>query len=379
MENQTEQTLKDNRPADPEAQIFLASQWKLMWWKFTRHKLAMAGAVVVILGYLTALFAEFLAPYDPNQVSIKYQLSPPSLIRVRDTEGRWHPPFVYDLQRSLDLEQMQLSFKPDTTRRHPVKLLARGHSYKLWGLFRSDRHLFGVESGAEWHPLGTDRMGRDILSRVIYGTRISLSIGLIGVFLSLFLGVTIGGFSGYFGGLFDTVTQRVIELLRSIPSLPLWLALSAALPPGWPPLRIYFGITIILSLIGWTNMARIVRGKFLTLREEDFVMAARLCGAGKSRIVFYHMVPSFLSHIIASVTLAIPGMIIGETSMSFLGVGLRPPVISWGVLLQEGQNIQSIALSPWVLSPGIFVVITVLAFNFLGDGLRDAADPYSSI
>jgi peptide/nickel transport system permease protein len=378
MENQINPT-PDNRSSDPEAQIFLASQWKLMWWKFTRHKLAMAGAVIVILGYLISIFAEFFAPYDPNQVSYNYQLAPPSFIHMRDTEGGWHLPFIYALQRSLDPELMQISFQPDTSRRFPLKFLVKGFPYRLWGVFPTDLHLFGVDAAAEWHPLGTNRMGQDILSRIIFGTRISMSIGLIGVFISLFLGVTIGGFSGYFGGTFDTIAQRVIEFLRSIPSLPLWLALSAALPPGWPQLRIYFGITIILSLIGWTNMARIVRGKFLTLREEDFVMAARLCGATKTRIIFYHMVPSFLSHIIASMTLAIPSMIIGETSMSFLGVGLRPPVISWGVLLQEGQNIQSIALSPWILSPGIFVVITVLAFNFLGDGLRDAADPYSNI
>jgi len=248
----------------------------------------------------------------------------------------------------------------------------------MWSLFPGDLHLIGtVDNAGPLYLIGTDRMGRDILSRLISGSRISLSIGLVGVFTSLILGILIGGFSGYYGGIFDTVSQRLIEFLRSVPTLPLWMALSAAVPPFWSAIKVYFGITVILSLVGWTGMARVVRSRFLSLREEDFVMAAKLAGSNEFRIVIRHMVPSFLSYIIASVTLAIPGMILGETSLSFIGVGLRPPVVSWGVMLQEAQQLSAVALSPWLLAPGVVIVLAVLSFNFLGDGLRDAADPYA--
>jgi peptide/nickel transport system permease protein len=260
-----------------------------------------------------------------------------------------------------------------------LRFFAHGTPYKMLGIWETDVHLFGLDDPTGEGTLflwGSDRQGRDVLSRSIYGTRVSMSIGLIGVFLSLLLGIVIGGFSGYYGGWFDDAVQRVIEFIRSIPSIPLWMALSAALPPHWPTIRVYFGITIILSLVGWTGMARVVRGRFLALRNEDFVMAAKLCGASEMRVVMRHMVPSFTSHIIASITLSIPEMILSETALSFLGIGLRSPVISWGVLLQEAQNVQAVVLAPWLFLPGLLVVITVLAYNFMGDGLRDAADPY---
>jgi peptide/nickel transport system permease protein len=247
----------------------------------------------------------------------------------------------------------------------------------MWGLFKSNLHLFGVQSDTGTvFLLGADELGRDVLSRIIFGARISMSIGLVGVLISLFLGILLGGLSGYLGGAVDMVIQRVIELLSSLPKIPLYMSLAAAMPLDWDSTRVYFMMVTILSVIGWSGMARVVRGRFLSLREEDFVKAARLSGSGELRIIFRHMVPSFLSHIIASVTLAIPAMVLSETSLSFLGVGMRPPAVSWGVLLQEAQNIRTVAYSPWLLTPGIAVIIAVLSFNFMGDGLRDAADPY---
>jgi peptide/nickel transport system permease protein len=270
------------------------------------------------------------------------------------------------------------TYTVDKSTVYPVRLFVRGWEYKILGLIPAKVHLISpVDPEAPMFLLGTDRLGRDVLSRIIFGTRISMSIGLVGVLLSLTLGILLGGVSGYYGGFVDTLIQRIIEFLRSMPTIPLWLGLSAALPVDWPPLRVYFGITVILSLIGWTGLARVVRGRFLSLREEDFVLAARLTGSGELRIVLRHMVPAFLSYIIASVTLAIPRMILSETSLSFLGLGLRPPAISWGVLLREAQNVRSVATAPWLLLPGVAVVIAVLAINFLGDGIRDAADPYT--
>jgi peptide/nickel transport system permease protein len=268
-------------------------------------------------------------------------------------------------------------YKEVPSEKYPIRLFVHGDPYKLWGLFEGNLHLIGTQDErAPLYILGTDRMGRDMLSRIIYGARISLSVGLVGVFLNMILGVLIGGVSGYYGGTLDLAVQRSIEFLRSMPTIPLWLSLSAALPPNWHPLTIYFAITLILSLIGWTGLAQVVRGRFLSLRNEDFVMAAKLSGSSELRIVVFHMVPSFLSYLIASLTLAVPGMILGETTLSFLGVGLRPPVVSWGVALREAQSLRNVALAPWLLLPGVFVVISVLAFNFMGDGLRDAADPY---
>ncbi len=363
-----------------EERLYVASQWQLMWWKFRRHKMAVISGVVLILLYLVAIFAEFVAPYDPQAFFVRYKMAPPTPVRIIDANGRLTRPFVYQRVRDRDPETLASIYTEDRSIAFPIRFFIRQTPYKLWGAFETDIHLFGIDADLEEQAvflLGADRLGRDIFSRLCYGARISLSIGLIGVLLSLVLGIFLGGVSGYYGGRIDTIIQRVIEFIRTIPNIPLWMALSAALPPDWPVVRLYFGITIILSLIGWTGMARVVRGRFLSLREEDFVMAARLCGSGEVRIILRHMVPSFLSHIIASLTIAIPGTILGETGLSFIGLGLRAPAISWGVLLQEAQNVRSLAQAPWVFWPAVAVVLTVFAFNFLGDGLRDAADPYA--
>ncbi len=362
---------------DAHEDYYVASQWRLMWWKFTRHKPAVASGLLIVLLYLLGVFCEFVSPYDPEARHIKYVFAPPQRIHFFDSRGFHLRPFVYDMKSAIDRETLRKTFREDPSRQFRVRLLARGEKYKLWGLWGGDVHLFGVEGEGTLFVLGTDRMGRDVLSRVLYGARVSLSIGLIGVLLSLLMGLILGGVSGYYGGAADVVIQRLIELLRSFPSIPLWMALSAALPPHWSPLKVYFGITIILSFVGWTGLARVVRGKLLSLREEEFALAALISGASEMTVIVKHLLPSFLSHIIVSITLSIPQMILAETALSFLGVGLRPPVTSWGVLLQEAQNVRTVALYPWLLLPVLFVIVAVLAFNFLGDGLRDAADPYS--
>ncbi len=366
--------------AEDEERLYVASQWQLMWWKFRKHKMALVGGVILIIFYIIALFAGFIAPYDPEAFFVRYKLAPPTKVRIFDSEGKLHAPFVYGRIRDRDPETLRYTYKDDTDAIYPIQFFIKGTPYKFWGIWETDLHLFGLDVDREEQGIfliGADRLGRDLFSRLCYGARISLSIGLVGVFLSLILGIVLGGISGYYGGRVDTIIQRTIEFIRTIPSIPLWMALSAALPPEWPVLRVYFGITIILSLIGWTGMARVVRGRFLALREEDFVMAARLCGSSELRIILRHMAPSFLSYIIASLTLSIPGTILGETGLSFIGLGLRAPAISWGVLLQEAQNVRSLAQAPWVFAPAATVVLTVFAFNFLGDGLRDAADPYA--
>jgi peptide/nickel transport system permease protein len=367
--------------AEAETTVFMASQWRLMWWKFKRHKLAMIGGVVVILLYLVAIFAEFLAPADPNEVAAAYTYAPPQRIHVVDrSDGGWDWGLhVNGLKSEIDQETMSRTFTIDEESTIPIGFFVRGPEYTMLGFIDTDIHLIGPKDPAEpMYLLGADRLGQDLLSRIIFGTRISMSIGLIGVLISLVLGILLGGISGFYGGATDTIIQRVIEFIRSLPTIPLWMGLAAALPLTWSPLRVYFGITLILSVIGWTGLARVVRGRFLSLREEEFITAAKLDGVGQLRIIGRHMVPSFSSHIIASLTLAIPATILAETSLSFLGIGLRSPINSWGVLMQEAQNIRAIATAPWLLLPGFFVIIAVLSFNFLGDGLRDAADPYAS-
>ena len=360
-----------------EEQIAVATQWQLMWWRFRKHQLAMAGAVVLILFYLVVVSADFLAYSDPDASEAQRSLMLPQSIQWLD-DGQFSP-YIYGIKGTRDPKTFKRVYVPDLDKKIPVRFFAPGFEYKWLGFIPSNIHLIGVE-GAKTNEtlfiMGTDMQGRDLWSRLMYGTQTSLTIGLVSVVLSLFLGVLLGGISGYYGGIWDTVIQRVIEILRSIPTIPLWMGLAAALPNDWSVTQVYFAITLIISLIGWTELARVVRGRFLSLRQEDFVMAAELSGCGQMRIIFTHLVPSFLSHIIAATTLAVPTMIISETSLSFLGLGLRPPAMSWGVLLQQAQNIQALAISPWLLIPSIPVTIIILAFNFMGDGLRDAADPY---
>ncbi|MFN8447198.1 MAG: ABC transporter permease [Anaerolineae bacterium] len=379
----------DERAAVPEtddyavhgdAKVLVASQWQLIWWRFRRHKLALFSGIILLIIYIVVLFGEFFAPYDPGDYSARYTYAPPQALYLFDTgSGQLSfDPYVNDYKVEIDQQALRRTFVIDPESHIPVRFFVHGWSYKLLGLIETDLHLFGpVNPRDRIYVLGADSIGRDVFSRMVYGTRVSMTIGLVGVIISLVLGILLGGISGYFGGWIDDLIQRTIDFLRSLPTIPLWLGLAAALPIAWGPLQIYFAITVILSLIGWTALARVVRGRFLALRTEDFVMAARLDGASQMRVIFEHMLPAFYSHIIASITLAIPGMILAETALSFLGLGLRPPVVSWGVLLQDAQNVRAVATAPWLLIPALGVVVSVLALNFLGDGLRDAADPYS--
>jgi peptide/nickel transport system permease protein len=356
-----------------------ASQWYLIWKRFSKHRLAVVSAVILLIMYFGAAFCEFVSPYTPNSRNVRSIQMSPQRIRFFDLDGNFHlRPFVYANKMNIDPETWRRLYKPDKEKMCPIYFFNRGEEYSFWGLFKTNIHMFGVKTPGYIHIFGTDALGRDMYSRIIYGSRISLTIGLVGVSLTFILGILLGGIAGYAGGLVDGAIQRLIEILKCIPKLPLWMALSACLPAAWSGIYVYFGITVILSLLGWTGLARVVRGKFLSLRKEDFVIAAELLGASQIRIIFRHLLPSFMSHIITSATLAVPGMILGETAMSFLGIGLRPPIVSWGVLLQKAQNYQAVALTPWLLLPGLFVIIVVLAFNLVGDGLRDAADPYST-
>jgi len=372
-QHELDPTLSDDRGG---RNIERAGQWQLAWWKFKRHKLAVAGGIVVILIYLVAAFAEFLAPYGPGDYSARYTYAPPQPLNIWNGESLGL--FVNGYSVKVNPDSLAREFVIDPEIVIPVGLFVEGSPYKMWGLFESNIHLIGpLDASDPMYLWGADRLGRDMLSRVIHGARISMTIGLVGVGMSLFLGILLGGISGYYGGQVDNFIQRLIEFLLAIPTIPLWMGLAAAIPPTLSPIQVYFMITVILSLVGWTGLARVIRGRFMAIKNEDFVTAARLDGTSELGIMMRHMAPSFASHIIASVTLAIPAMILAETALSFLGIGLRPPVVSWGVLLQEAQNIRSVALAPWLLVPGAAVIITVLALNFLGDGLRDAADPYS--
>ena len=358
-----------------QERYYLASQWRLMWWKLKRHRLAVISGVVLLVMYGSILMSEILAPYNLHSRNSAFIHAPPQVLHLFH-EGRFVGPFVYGTTARLDLETLKREYRENPQKVQPLRFFCLGDGYRFWGLIEGRFHLVCPAEGGTFFWLGTDRLGRDMLSRIIYGARISLTVGIIGITISFVLALFFGGLAGYYGGWIDSVVQRLIEVLRSFPELPLWMALSAALPVTWSPIFIYFGITIILGLLDWTGLARAVRSKLLALREEDFCTAAVLMGAKPRRVIGRHLLPNFLSHLIASATLSIPSMILGETALSFLGLGLRPPITSWGVLLNEAQNMNVVALYPWLMLPGVPIVVIVLAFNFLGDGLRDAADPY---
>jgi peptide/nickel transport system permease protein len=374
----------DPRPFDPQAgerlspeleRYYMSSQWRMMWLKLRRHRLAVISGAILAALYAMILIAEILAPYDPNTRHTEFIYAPPQDVRLFH-EGRFVGPHVLGWEKSLDMDTLRRVYTPDPAKVEKLRFLCSGDTYRFWGLIEGSFHLVCPAEGGQFFWLGTDRLGRDMLSRMISGARISLTIGVVGVAISFVLGIALGGLAGYYGGWVDATITRAIEIIRSFPKLPLFMALSAALPIWLPPIWVYFGITMIVGLIDWTGLARAVRSKLLALREEDFCTAAVLMGANPRRIIGRHLLPSFMSHLVAVATLNIPEMILAETALSFLGLGLRPPVTSWGVLLTEAQNINAVALYPWLLLPIVPVVVTVLAFNFLGDGLRDAADPY---
>ncbi|CAN7494936.1 ABC transporter permease [Rhizobium sp. LjRoot98] len=360
---------------EEQSRIYQASQLRLMWWKFKKHRLALFSLYFLAFLYATIAIVEFLAPYNLHTRNVDFIHSPPQRVHLFH-DGKFVGPFVYGRTMTLDMDTLRRIYtdKPDQV--EPIRFFCRGDGYKFWGLVQTNVHLACPAKDGQMFLLGSDRLGRDVLSRILYGARISLTIGLLGITMSFVLGITIGGLAGYHGGVFDLIVQRIIEVLQSIPSIPLWMALAAIMPVTWSPILIYLGITAILGLLDWTGLARAVRSKLLALREEDYVQAAQLMGAGSGRIIGRHLVPGFMSHLIATATLAVPGMILGETALSFLGLGLRPPITSWGILLTEARSVSVIAFYPWLLFPTIPVILVILAFNFLGDGLRDAADPY---
>ena len=374
---------KRSKPVTSELKdefFYRAGQWQLVWWKFRRHRLAQIAMAVLGIFYFIAIFAEVIAPYDPQHRFKDFTGMAPSQVHIIDAQGNLQLPFVYDLKRTRDAVTLLPIYTENTSVRYPIYFFTQGDEYKMWGLIPGNIHLWGIrlEAGKTLPVflLGSDNIGHDVFSRVFFGGRISLTVGLIGIFLAFILGLALGGIAGFFGGLADEIIMRTIDVLISLPTIPLWMSLAAALPQNWPQLQTYFYVTIILSILGWTTLARTVRGKMLSLREEDYIMAARLDGESDASIISRYMLPGFASYIIVSLTLSIPGMILGETALSFLGIGLRPPTISWGVMLQDAQNLQVVAQLPWLLWPCAFVILAVLMFNFLGDGLRDAADPY---
>ncbi|MTI09324.1 ABC transporter permease [Curvivirga aplysinae] len=364
-----------------QERYYQASQWQLMWWKFRKHRVALISGIFLVTVYFSLLISEFLNPYNPNHRHTDYLYMPPQEVHFTH-EGEFIGPFVYGTKGEFDLKTWQWVYEEDMSDIQKIRFFCSsndyaGAEYEFWGgLFTGDTHLFCPAPGGQLFLMGTDRLGRDMLSRMGYGGRISLTVGIVGIAISFVMGITIGGIAGYYGGFIDSTIQRVIEIIRSFPQLPLWMALSAALPVTWSPILVFFGLTIILGMLDWPGLARAVRSKLLSLREEDFAVAANLMGASPKRIIMRHLMPSFMSHLIASASLSIPAMILGETALSYLGLGLRPPITSWGVLLNEVQNINDIVLHPWLIVPMISVVLVVLAFNFLGDGLRDASDPY---
>ncbi len=374
----------DDQPFDPggdevltpqQERLYMASQWRMMWIKFRRHRLAVISGAVLLVLYLSILVSEAIAPYNLHSRNTDHIYAPPQAIHLFH-EGEFVGPFVYGYDYELNMENLKREYTPNPDKVQPLRFFCSGDSYRFWDLFEADLHLVCPAEGGTLFLLGTDRLGRDMLSRIVYGARISLTIGLVGIAFSFIMAILIGGIAGYYGGWVDNLVQRIIEILRSFPELPLWMALAAVMPVTWSPIFVYFAITMILAVLDWTNLARAVRSKVLALREEDYCLAARLMGAGPPRIIGRHLLPGFMSHLIASATLSIPAMILGETALSFLGLGLRPPITSWGVLLNEAQNINVVALYPWLMLPVVPVIVVILAFNFLGDGLRDAADPY---
>lgn len=374
----------DTRPFDPgrsdpgrheDERFYRASSMALIWWKFRRNRLAVVSAFLLLFFYATVPFVEMIAPYGQSERNGDFLYAPPQPVHLFH-EGTFVGPFVYPYSFTFNRETFTRDYVVDRAAPQRLRFFCEGSPYLFWGLAEMRLRLVCPPEGGTFFPMGTDRLGRDLLSRIIYGARISLVIGLAGIAVSFALGLFFGGVAGYLGGWVDSAIQRLIEIIRSLPELPLWLALSAALPANWSPIAVFFGITIILGLLDWPGLARAVRSKLLALREEDFVKAAELMGASRTRIIARHLIPNFMSHLIASATLSIPSMILGETALSFLGLGLRPPVTSWGVLLNEAQNLAAVSLQPWLLWPIVPVVLVVLAFNFVGDGLRDAADPY---
>jgi peptide/nickel transport system permease protein len=355
----------------------IATHWQLMWWRFRKHRMAMTGAAVLGIFLIISLFSEFMAPYGSHTRNTRYLQGPPMGIHLFDDNWNFHlRPFIYGRSNKRDPVTFRLRAVVDTSKQIPLRFFTRGETYKFWGLFEADLHLFGVDKDFV-NLFGTDQLGRDVFSRLMYATRISLSVGAIGVFLAFTVGILMGGIAGYFGGIADELIMRLMEFIRSIPTLPLWLALAAALPRDWSALKVYLAVTAILASIGWTHLGRRVRSKLLSLRDEDFILSARLAGCSDARIIGRHMLPSFMSYLIVDLSVSFPYIILAETSLSFLGLGLREPIVSWGVLLYSAQNIRTLAELPWLLISGLFVIIAVLAFNFMGDGLRDAADPFA--